>query len=270
MKKEQQHIRPTIHNYAQFLPGGSQIQQQWVQEEERQSSSSAVGGAWESIKDKMPVLRKKKKSTGPSATSDNCAGVVKAQFMTAKMRSRIDLDNDGVLGVQPTNDDQRKYNSIAWNGGGSLISNKFMMYNQSKRLSCVLKSLAEEVEEVKEMDGEEEDISYVRKPNLTRIVEEYQAMLNHPKYNLKHVVLSRRFHLYAHRFANAQYCRTLVYPTLRQPREMFSNPDSCPWLSSQTICGDCKEEEEVTEKQRTRDGHRFIIAADTQYGILME
>ena len=119
---------------------------------------------------------------------------------------------------------------------------------------------------VEEMDVE--DVSYVRKPNLARIIEEYDALATHPKYNLKQVVLSRRFHLYANRFANAQYQRTLVYPTLRQPKELFS----CPWLEHKMpICGECKEEEPVTEKQRTRTkGHRFIIAADTQFGILMD
>jgi len=122
-------------------------------------------------------------------------------------------------------------------------------------------------EDKKEIDVE--DISYVRKPNMAQIVQQHEAMLNHPKYSLKQVVLSRRFQLYAHRFGNAQFQRTLVYPTLRQPNELYSSP----WLLKDTNgrCGECNNTGEITEKQRTRlGGHRFIIAADTQFGILMD
>ena len=204
---------------------------------------------------------------------------IKFQMMKAKLRARLDTRNDGVLGVQqsdeycvrgahPRHDSFRDPNS------------KFIMYNM-KRASMIGGDLgivdsldAEDLEgddgeeEVKEMDVE--DISYVRKPRLVNIIQEYQALQNHPKYNLKQIVLSRRFHLYAHRYANAQFQRTLVYPTLKQPDELYS----CAWLKSQTLCGECKEAEEVkpvTEKQPTRiNGHRFIIAADTQFGILMD
>ncbi|KAL7534048.1 hypothetical protein ACHAXR_005601 [Thalassiosira sp. AJA248-18] len=185
-------------------------------------------------------------------------GTVKAQFMTAKLRARLDTDNDGVLGIQSTPRRMQRFNSIR--------GNKYMEYNM--RMGNNQRSIADnedDEEEVKEMDLE--DVSYVRKPNLARIIEEYEAMQKHPKYTLQQVVLSRRFHLYAHRFGNAQYQHTLVYPTLRQPEELYS----CPWLSAKlTTCGECKEEE-VTEKQRTRTkGHRFIIAADSQFGILMD
>lgn len=56
--------------------------------------------------------------------------------------------------------------------------------------------------------------------------------------------------------------------TLTQPDELYS----CPWLKRQAVCGECKDEERPTnEKERTRmNGHRFIIAADTQFGILMD
>ncbi|KAL7547685.1 hypothetical protein ACHAWF_010966 [Thalassiosira exigua] len=67
------------------------------------------------------------------------------------------------------------------------------------------------------------------------------------------------------------------HPPLRPPpphalplKEMFDNPQACSWLSKLTVCGECKEPEPVTEKQRTRPGHRFIVAADTQFGILMD
>ncbi|KAL7503265.1 hypothetical protein ACHAXN_001091 [Cyclotella atomus] len=185
--------------------------------------------------------------------------------MTAKLRARIDQENDGVLGIQQAGG-IRRYNSI-------LSSNpKYLMYNLAKvsQRALVLDVESEDedqVQEKREMDVE--DITYVRKPNLACIIEESEAMTNHPKYTLQQVVLSRRFQLYAHRFGNAQYQRTLLYPTLRQPKELYS----CPWLmQSSIVCGECKNEEHavITEKQRTRDGHRFIIAADTQIGILMD
>jgi len=196
-------------------------------------------------------------------------GTVTAQFMTAKLRARLDIEDDGVLG--------RQGSRILYHNN-SILGNKFMMYNMrmGSKKGFDLQGLddGEDAvdregvgeEEVKEVDVE--DISYVRKPILADIVQEYEAMQNHPKYTLKQVVFSRRFHLYAHRFGNAQYQRTLVYPTLRQPTELYS----CPWLmKSQSVCGECKEEEPITEKQRTRSkGHRFIIAADTQFGILMD
>lgn len=84
--------------------------------------------------------------------------------------------------------------------------------------------------------------------------------------SLKQVIFSRRFFLYAHRFANAQYQRTLVYPTLPQPPELYGGFD---------VCGECNENKKktknITEKERRRPkGHRFIITADTQFGILMD
>jgi len=207
---------------------------------------------------------------------------VKVQLMAAKFRSRLDQSNDGVLGVQKSDEyclPQQRMNSLR---GDS----KFMLYN--KRMSTRALSIAKGTstislfnkrktttldddtnnDESKE-DMDVEDISYVRKPNLARIIEQYEALSNHPKYSLKQVVLSRRFHLYAHRFGNAQYQHTLVHPSLKQPSELYS----CPWLMerSQLTCMECKEEEVTTEKYRSRKGgHRFIIAADTQFGILMD
>ena len=207
---------------------------------------------------------------------------VKVQLMAAKFRSRLDQSNDGVLGVQKSDDyclPQQRMNSLR---GDS----KFMLYN--KRMSTRALSIAKGTstislfnkqkttldndtnkDESKE-DMDVEDISYVRKPNLARIIEQYEALSNHPKYSLKQVVLSRRFHLYAHRFGNAQYQHTLVHPSLKQPSELYS----CPWLMerSEMTCMECKEEDKlISEKYRSRkNGHRFIIAADSQFGILMD
>ena len=175
---------------------------------------------------------------------------VKAEMLNAKMRSRMDAANDGVLGVQGYSRKLQRYNSMK--------GNKFMMYNMRLKIHD---ARIFEQEEKSEMDLE--DISYVRKPDLARIIEEYEAIQNHPKYTLKQVVLSRRFHLYANRFVNSQYRNTLLYPTLKQPREL---------LDPTWICKECIPEPDriITEKTKTRKGHRFIITADTQYGILMD
>lgn len=183
--------------------------------------------------------------------SDSSICTVKAKLLNAKMRSRVDETDSGVLGVQDV-DKRTARNSV--------MSNKFMMYNITKRDSVK----ANEMKGINEEEEEEidlQDISYVRKPNMARIIQEYDAIVNHPKYSLKQVVLSRRFHLYANRFANAQFHKTLYYPSLKQPRELM-DPDFC------TSCA--ASEGAVTEKTRTRRGHRFIITADTQFGILMD
>lgn len=230
---------------------------------------------------------------GKNGSSRLSVGTVRAQLVHAKLRARNHHGNDGVLGMQSSNKrNMRRQNSLFGHHSGVVKPRgvgKFLMYNleMSARSSSVggddffIEDEEEDEagedrreEEKKEMDVE--DISYVRKPNLARIIEQYEAMRNHPKYTLRQVVLSRRFHLYAHRFGNAQYQRTLVYPTLPQPAEMFDTPGACPWL-----CYECNEEDAepvtkpvakvVTEKTRTRhSGHRFVIAADSQFGILMD
>jgi len=58
---------------------------------------------------------------------------------------------------------------------------------------------------------------------------------------------------YRNRFANAQINRTLNFPTLPQPK---SDEDL--------------DEDRTTEMARTRTSHRFIITADTQFGIFMD
>ena len=205
-----------------------------------------------------PQSQESKNDTKPENKNQVGRGILNSQIMTAKLRARLDDTNDGVLGIQSTGRRMNRFDSIR--------GNNYMMYNITKRGGFgSANSVAEDEEDKGEVEQKEvdlEDISYVRKPNLARIIEEYEALQHHPKYHLKQIVLSRRFHLYAHRFGNAQYQQTLVYPTLRQPKELYS----CPWL-----CRPCAEEEPVTEKTRTRTkGHRFIIAADTQFGILMD
>jgi len=67
------------------------------------------------------------------------------------------------------------------------------------------------------------------------------------------LVMTKKFMLYRHRFMNAQINRTYVFPTLPQPK---SDEDL--------------DEDRTTEMTRTRTSHRFIITADTQFGILMD
>jgi len=260
---------------------------------------------------------------------------IRAKLITLKLRSRHDMTNDGVLGVQAEEEDdddddddddlsenvrqrsqilmdssisstlassrRRGHNSILMNSSisssqripsrqrtsiilpptyrrcsrpsinyrGSLVDEEFVKYNMNmKKLQFAddMKEGEEEGEEKDEEDGEMdvEYVDYVRKPDLANIIEQYDAMANHPKYSLKQVIMSRRFFLYAHRFANAQFQRTLVFPSLPQPPELYRGF----YDTKAMICGECTK---VTEKQRTRPkGHRFIITADTQYGILMD
>ncbi len=167
-------------------------------------------------------------------------------FLNAQIRSRFVRKNDGVLGVQGSSSQLRKANSLLEN---KAISNIFTILDSDAG--------DEKCDDVEDMDIT--DCSYVRKPNLAKIVEDYLRLEHHPKYSLKQVLLSRRFHLYKHRFGNAQYKQTLLHPTLPQPKELF-------------VCGSCKKEAgRPSEKYRTRPkGHRFIITADTQFGILMD
>ena len=158
------------------------------------------------------------------------------QLNMAKIRSRLDGQNDGVLGIQA----RPSYH----------------------RLSSLKELVPRRKPSTSDTDVHVEDVSYVRKPDMKRIVEEYDQLTNHPRYTLRQVVLSRRFQLYIHRFANAQFSRTLLHPTLPQPGDLYAPPHM--------LCRPCAEVK-VTEKRRTRkSGHRFIVAADTQFGILMD
>ncbi len=87
------------------------------------------------------------------------------------------------------------------------------------------------------------DCSHVRRPNLSKVVKKREN-------TWQNIVNSRRFKRYAYRFANAQVNRTLRHPTLCQP------------------VGD--EYDASTEMVQTRPRHRFIIGADTQFGIMMD
>lgn len=71
--------------------------------------------------------------------------------------------------------------------------------------------------------------------------------------SLNDIILSKKFMLYQNRYADAQMNRTLKFPTLPQP---VSDIDA--------------DEAEKTEMSRTRSSHRFIITADTQFGVLMD
>ena len=233
-------------------------------------SGGASGGGQMSIQELMKIAVLEEEASGgseekeeekddaaiaiPQASDSPTISNVGAKLKYAKFRARSDITDDGVLGVQDESRG-RRYNSV--------LGDKFMTYNIRKRDSVKSSHVINEEEDSKqEMDLE--DISYVRKPNMARIIEEYDALQDHPKYTLKQVLLSRRFHLYSIRFANAQFGKTLYFPTLKQPREL---------IDPSWICGECTPEEgvAVTEKTRTRaKGHRFIITADTQYGILMD
>ena len=172
----------------------------------------------------------------------------KMKYLTSRIRARIDKTCDGVLGIQATSHKRKLMEN-------SIINDNYIMYNIRKSIKDTDSEESNQMNEIIDV----EDISYVRKPDIAKAIHEYEAMQNHPKYTLKQVILSRRFHLYKHRFANAQYNRTLYYPTLLQPPEMYN---------SSITCHECTK---PTEKYRNRPkGHRFIIAADTQYGILMD
>jgi len=70
---------------------------------------------------------------------------------------------------------------------------------------------------------------------------------------LANIILSSKFMLYRNRYADAQMNRTLLFPALPQP------------TSDMDV-----DEAGKTEMTRTRSSHRFIVTADTQYGVLMD
>lgn len=219
----------------------------------------------DTIKEAVSAESEDEKDDNDYSYAPNNLGTLNAQIIKAKLRARADDTNSGVLGVQ----DERKFRRQ-----NSILNDKFVMYSMRQRASVrginvisEVYNTDEEEEEKKNQDIDLEDVSYVRKPNMARIIQEYEQLQNHPKYTLKQVVLSRRFHLYGNRFANAQFQKTLYYPTLKQPKEMMDPTVFCQPCSYSGV----KETNVITEKTRTRPkGHRFIITADTQYGILMD
>lgn len=80
--------------------------------------------------------------------------------------------------------------------------------------------------------------------------------LNSPtkKHKLKKFITTSVFKKYMHRFRNAQYDRTLCHPALPQPSHLSGDEDN----------------DKDTELYPSRPSHRFIIGADTQFGVLMD
>ena len=74
------------------------------------------------------------------------------------------------------------------------------------------------------------------------------------KHTLKSFIKTSVFKKYMHRFRNAQYDRTICHPCLPQPEHST----------------DDDEDEQSTELYASRPSHRFIIGADTQFGVLMD
>mmetsp|Transcript_4521 Transcript_4521/g.6601 ORF Transcript_4521/g.6601 Transcript_4521/m.6601 type:complete len:767 (+) Transcript_4521:108-2408(+) len=299
-EEEEKSSEEVIHNL-----GLGEIQES--NEEEEEQEEEVVQLQETQVKCIPPPPQDKKKER--SKSTKIALGNIKAKLMKLKLRSRLDFSNDGVLGVQseensddadqvgslplmksvashrnrqqrssilapPSAPPSRKRSSIilppthrrcsisSSNYRGSVVDENFVKYNMNMKLHMLKENDEDEEDEDREMDVE--CVDYVRKPDLANILEQYDAMTNHPKYSLKQVIMSRRFFLYAHRFANAQFQRTLVFPSLPQPPELYHGFDD----TKQMLCGECTK---VTEKQRTRPkGHRFIITADTQYGILMD
>ena len=147
-----------------------------------------------------------------SADTKSALGDIKAKLMKLKLRSRLDSSNDGVLGVQAEqqeeeeDDDQIDPSLLMMNASvssstgrhrssiilppthrrcskpsasyrGSEVDEKFVKYNMNMKVAGVM----EDEDEEKEMDVE--CVDYVRKPNLANIIEEYDALANHPKYS---------------------------------------------------------------------------------------
>lgn len=88
-----------------------------------------------------------------------------------------------------------------------------------------------------------EDSSYVRLPCL------------------KNLIKNRKVVRQRYRYANAQVDHTLKHPTLPQPKD--DNEEAAEDDAS-------SEESPPNEMKRTRPSHRFVICADTQFGILMD
>ena len=187
---------------------------------------------------------------------------LRAEMINAMARSRWDQSHDGVLGVQPTG---YVANSLRMPAGSLLetkesdsdVDEHDALYNRQKNRVHIL---------VKNKCFDPTYVDHVRKPDVVKIAMEMEQA-QRSKYTLRQVLLSRRFHLYKYRFANAQYRRTLLYPTLPQPADIFYG--SVPGY----VCEECTYPDNAnsSEKQKTRsNGHRFILAADTQFGIVMD
>lgn len=163
------------------------------------------------------INRKRSKSTKIAL------GNIKAKLIKLKLRSRLDFSNDGVLGVQAEEKDDdadqcgslplmksvashrnrqrssvlappsRQRSSIILppthrrcsissnNYRGSVVDENFVKYNMKMKLDGINEEDKDEEDENREMDVE--CVDYVRKPDLASILEQYDAMTNHPKYS---------------------------------------------------------------------------------------
>ena len=176
------------------------------------------------------------------------------QLAEAKKRARSDRDTHA-LGFQPI--DNTKGNSLYLPLSPSVLkflpvqdsileANEIVEHEtiQNRRVSLAIAAT---------VTFDCEDHSHVRKPDLTEILEDRDASATTFP-SLKKVLLSRRFHLYKYRFSNCQYMNKLCYPTLPQPKSDEEEGEAAA----------------STEMRQSRSSHRFIIAADTQFGILMD
>lgn len=124
---------------------------------------------------------------------------LQAQLFKLKVKSRHDQTDDGVLGVLRQGEKgerQHHFNSMIQplrsqlshcgsirnsNYRGSVIDEEFVKYN--------MKMHDRNNNEEKSEDNEEdilmnvEYLDYVRKPDLANIIDEYESMMNHPKYS---------------------------------------------------------------------------------------
>jgi hypothetical protein len=118
---------------------------------------------------------------------------IKAQLIKLKLRSRFDKSNDGVLGVQSEGDARCSLTTLPQTyrrcsirsniGRGSVIDEQFVKYNMSMiDHHGIIEEILEEVDEEKEI-MDLECVDYVRKPDMATIIEQYDAMANHPKYS---------------------------------------------------------------------------------------
>lgn len=92
------------------------------------------------------------------------------------------------------------------------------------------------------------------------------------KMKLSDVVISKKFQLRINRFHAAQRRRTINHPSLPQP-PLAGGESIDPFFQKLCSSKEGAADENVvlcTEIKRTSAKHRFVITADTQYGIMMD
>lgn len=192
-----------------------------IQEEEEEEGVQPKKTQVKCIPPPQDVKKERSKSTKIAL------GNIKAKLMRLKLRSRLDMSNDGVLGVQAEENNDNTDNSLplmksvashrnrqrssilappsapptrkqrssiflppthrrcsisSSNYRGSIVDENFVKYNMNMKLHCA-DVIKEEDEEDKDRKMEVECVDYVRKPDLANILEQYDAMANHPKYS---------------------------------------------------------------------------------------